>query len=183
MQRYLKIIIPVFVLFAVIAVSLYLKKDIDSLSSSEANLSGSVMREIPAFQVYALDGKAVTSNSFLNKSKSFYVHIWGTWCGPCETEFPELLKFAEKAKEKNSILYLIAVSDELPKVQKFLTRFKSMPENVVILLDKDNQVMDKFGTFKVPETFLFDSTGVNKNKYVGPQDWSKDIFITQLSSL
>lgn len=182
MPKIVKFFIPFFVLLTVILYSIYLKKGLDS-SSSESGFSDSVViRNMPTFEVYDLEGKKISSSVLLNQNGS-YVHIWGTWCGPCESEFGVLLDFAAGLENKNVKFYLIAVNDEKNKILKFISKYKKIPNNVSILIDQDNQVMDKFGTFKVPETFLFDSKGVGRNKYVGPQDWSKEIYKTQLSNL
>ena len=182
MPKIVKFFIPFFVLLVVVSYSIYLKKSLDT-NSSESGFSNSVViKNMPTFEVYDLDGKNVSSSQLLSKS-GFYVHIWGTWCGPCESEFGLLLDFAATLENKNIKFYLIAVNDEKNKILKFISKYKKIPGNVIILIDQNNQVMDKFGTFKVPETFLFDSNGLGRNKYVGPQDWTKEIYKTQLFNL
>jgi thiol-disulfide isomerase/thioredoxin len=153
------------------------------MSQGDSSNSTSVLKVLPDFIVYNLDGSEFYSKNFSQNSNSYYVHIWGTWCGPCEAEFGDLLGYASKVKDKKALFYLIAVNDELVNVQKFLKKYGQLPENVKILIDRNNLALDKFGTFKVPETFLFDSKNNSKNKYIGPQDWSREIYLTQLQSV
>ncbi len=138
------------------------------------------LKTLPVFQLDdVLSGKSINSYDFLKDSKGVFVHIWGTWCGPCEKEMPEFLKYAEIVAPKGIKFLLVAVNDEELKVKKFLARF-SIPKNVTIVVDKNNSVMDMFGTLKVPESFLFDRNGKHINKFVGPQDWLQESYSTRL---
>lgn len=139
-----------------------------------------VLKQLPNFDsVEVSTGKPVNSKEFLKGSSGVFVHIWGTWCAPCEKEMPEFLKYAESVKEKGVKFLLVAVNDENKKIQKFMSRFV-IPSNVTIVLDKDNTAMDLFGTLKVPESFLFDTKGKHINKFIGPQEWLQDSYKTRL---
>ena len=76
---------------------------------------------------------------------------------------------------------LVAVNDEEVKIKKFLKRFPNIPKNVTFALDGQNKVMDLMGTLKVPETFLFSNEGKHINKFIGPQDWLSESYVTRLS--
>jgi cytochrome c biogenesis protein CcmG/thiol:disulfide interchange protein DsbE len=148
-------------------------------SSSEA--SAPVLKVLPDFTVYNMaDLQPLKSYDFVKGSNGVFVHIWGTWCAPCEKEMPEFLKYAEKVQDKGMKFLLIAVNDEEVKINKFLTRFSSIPKNVTFAIDRDNRVMDLLGTLKVPETFLFNSGGKHINKFIGPQDWLSESYVTRL---
>jgi cytochrome c biogenesis protein CcmG/thiol:disulfide interchange protein DsbE len=149
-------------------------------SFGENSSSELVLKQLPNFDsVEASTGKSVNSKEFLKGSSGVFVHIWGTWCAPCEKEMPEFLKYAESVKKMGIKFLLVAVNDESKKIQKFMSRFV-IPSNVTIVLDKDNTAMDLFGTLKVPESFLFDSNGKHINKFIGPQEWLQDSYKTRL---
>jgi thiol-disulfide isomerase/thioredoxin len=153
-------------------------------SHEEDSSSLLVLKELPSFTVYSLDSQKITVNlNTLSNTSGMFVHLWGTWCGPCEHEMPAFLIFADKVKSKGIKFYLIAVGDEVANVKKFLKKFPVVPENVVIAIDLDNTIMDLFGTLKVPETFLFNSSGKHVNKFVGPQEWSQESYISRLDFL
>ncbi len=157
------------------------KKESESIvSTSESIQSQLILKKIPKFITYTLTGDVVDSVAFKNNAKGYYVHIWGTWCGPCETEFGVLLDFARRFENAAIKFYLIAVNDEVVKVQKFLSKYK-LPANVIILMDRNNQVMSLLGTYKVPETFLFGNLDQTLNKYSGPQEWLQPIYTEHLS--
>lgn len=101
-----------------------------------------------------------------------FIHFWATWCGPCETEFPELIKLTEMMKDKKNVKFLfITVNDKVKEVKKFLKKFKNK-SNFVILVDNEFIHQNYFGTFKLPETYLFGPDTSLIKKYVGPQKWS-----------
>jgi len=155
----------------------YEKKKYYSSSLTENEL---VLKSLPNFNsTDVASGSKINSYDFVKGSNGLFVHIWGTWCGPCEKEMPEFLRYAEAVKVKGVKFLLVAVNDDEVKVKKFMGRF-TIPENVKIVLDKENVVMDLFGTLKVPETFLFNSNGKHINKFTGPQEWLQESYKTRL---
>lgn len=150
--------------------------------SNTSETGAPVLKTLPDFNVVNVADKSVIkSNEFLAGSRGVFVHIWGTWCAPCEKEMPEFLAYAAKVESQGMKFLLVAVNDEEPKIDKFLKRFPNIPKNVTFAIDKENRVMDKLGTLKVPETFLFASNGKHINKFIGPQDWMSESYVTRLN--
>ncbi|MBT3983521.1 MAG: redoxin domain-containing protein [Bacteriovoracaceae bacterium] len=149
--------------------------------------SAMVLKKLPDYKLTDLEGKPVSSYGFLKKSKLLAVHFWGTWCAPCEAEFPEFLKFIESFSDTSDVTFhLIATQDTVVDVKKFLKRFKKLPPNIVLSADKEGIVQKHFNTIKVPETYLFNKEGKALRKFVGPQEWGikyfKDYFRSLTSS-
>lgn len=173
-----KISIILLVLFLTFIYAQYEKRKYYSDGDNSSNEL--VLKTLPSFNsVEIATGKSINSSDFLKGSSGVFVHIWGTWCGPCEKEMPEFLKYAESVEGKGVKFLLVAVNDEEIKIRKFLGRFK-LPKNVAVTMDTENKVMDLFGTLKVPETFLFDSTGKHINKFTGPQEWNQESYQSRL---
>jgi thiol-disulfide isomerase/thioredoxin len=109
------------------------------------------------------------------------VNFWATWCPPCVEEFPELLKFHQKWKDKGVHLKLISADDleEREKVKKFLTSrgvdFKTY------IKDEDDDDFTKQVDPKwkgaLPTSFLFDSSG--KILY----RWDSQVTVTMLEKV
>lgn len=158
----------------------YERKQFYGSSTSEAGAP--VLKSLPEFNVInVVDKSVIKSNGFLVGSRGVFVHIWGTWCAPCEKEMPEFLSYAAKVEGQGLKFLLVAVNDEEAKISKFLKRFPNIPKNVTFAIDRDNRVMDQLGTLKVPETFLFASSGKHINKFIGPQDWMTESYTTRLN--
>ena len=60
----------------------------------------------PAFTATDLDGNTVTESIFTEKDLTV-LNIWGTFCGPCIGEMPELGKWAKEMPDNVQIVGLI----------------------------------------------------------------------------
>lgn len=99
------------------------------------------------------------------------IHFWATWCPPCIAEMPELLSYV-KTLPLGQTAYIIAASDSLPKVKKFLKSHRAQEvKNIVFLIDESGETMKKIGTFKLPESYLFSAQGEFKTKISGANNW------------
>ena len=94
------------------------------------------------------------------------VHFWSTWCPPCITEIPSILRMADDySQDHNFALVMIAVQDDVEKAQTFLgNRVREA------LFDNDWKVSHSFGTEKLPETHLV-VQGEMVESYIGATDW------------
>ncbi len=174
---FILIIISITVLYAFYERKKYYRHSDDTTSSQLA------LKSLPSLNLIEINsGKNINTIDYLNGAKGLYVHIWGSWCAPCEKEMPEFLAYSKVLADKGIKVLLVAVNDEEIKVKKFMARFGSLPTNVLLVIDKENKVMDSFGTLKVPETFLFNSTAQHVNKFVGPQEWAQESYITRLDA-
>lgn len=159
---------------------------IESGVSEEAS-SDLILKNLPDISFETLEGEtfSLREKSKKSGSKFLFVHFWGTWCAPCEAEFPELLKFISKVKNEKVVFYLVAINDEIPKIQSFLKRFKLLEKlDITFLIDNSGLYFEKFGTAKVPETYVFKIENYNSiHKFTGPQEWDKDYYLNFVDSL
>lgn len=123
-------------------------------------------------------GKNVTPD-LLEKNKTLLIHFWATWCAPCEKELPDLVEFAHKNKATIQVL-LVAVNDKPEKVKSFIQKFPKL--QAAFYLDNAEVTSRKFGTLKLPETYLYNSKGQLIRKLIGAQDWKNSFFQRLISS-
>jgi len=104
------------------------------------------------------------------------VHFWSTWCPPCIDEVPSILRLAEDYSDNhNFALVMIAVQDDVEKVKTFLG--DQVDET---LFDHDWKVTHRYGTRKLPETYLVVS-GEVAEKFVGATDWGDPMIRRQIT--
>jgi len=78
---------------------------------SSADNSAPVLKVLPDFNVTVVESnQVIKSNDFLAGSAGAFVHIWGTWCAPCEKEMPEFLSYAAKVQDTGVKFLLVAVN-------------------------------------------------------------------------
>lgn len=128
-----------------------------------------VGKSIPLFVAKNLDGSRFDVQQKLGK-KILLVNFWATWCPPCRDEMPLLNRLqSEIGSEKFEILGLM--EDDATDAAGFLKQLdsfsKKIPVGITVLADIDNAVAEKFGTFRLPESYLVDLSGKVLAKYEG----------------
>lgn len=134
----------------------------------EAKLMAEIINEpAPGFKLTNLDGKEFSLEQF--KGKVVMIDFWATWCGPCKSSFPGIKKVVEKYSNSDNMNFLFInswerVENKKETAQKFITD-NSYPFNV--LLDLDNQVIEKYKVSGIPTKFLIDKNGNIRFKSIG----------------
>ncbi|MCT4642253.1 MAG: TlpA family protein disulfide reductase [Bacteriovoracaceae bacterium] len=132
--------------------------------------SGTILEKMP--QVKFQNFRNKSSYDFYKEDKNkrkLFLHFWATWCGPCEAEFPKLIKLMNSDISKNYHFVFVAVNDEPAKIEKFLRQFPKLTATIV--LDTEFKHQKFFGVYRLPETFLFNSNGTIYRKYTGAKEW------------
>lgn len=180
------IIISLIVLFTFgYAVFQALKLD-NKLSNQEFFSSNSVLQSLPAVTIPEyFSEKKVDLQAMAAEGNNIIVHFWATWCGPCEKEFPEIVELTEKVKQRKDIQFLfITVNDQEKDVKKFLKKYNADKDgNFHILRDDELFHQKYFGTYKLPETYLFSKDAKLLRKFSGPQEWADKEFVDMVLSM
>jgi cytochrome c biogenesis protein CcmG/thiol:disulfide interchange protein DsbE len=121
-------------------------------------------KNIPIFEA-----KNFNSSTYLNSKKIFeedvyyIVNIWASWCVPCRTEHPLLMKLS-----KNDSAKLIGLNyrDNLDNAKKFINEFGNPYSQ--ILTDSDGTLSVELGAYGVPETFIIDKNKKIVKRFIGP---------------
>ena len=158
--------------------SLYHKNKIDTYVDQSRDY---ILKSLPSVKLSNFKtGDVVELQDLATSSNGLVVHFWGTWCAPCEAEFPEFVEFSRKLESQNIKVVCMAVKDNDKKISKFLKRFKDLPSNSIVIHDESGKSMEKLGVVKVPETFVFDSKLEHRIMFKGPQDWKMPSFFDRI---
>ena len=137
--------------------------------------SGKTFKEPGGFPL-DLDGRPAKLGSQL--APVSLVHFWATWCPPCVSDVPSLQRLARDFQSRDDFsVVMIAVDDDKNKVTSFLGQGWDM-----VLFDPTWDVAHRYGTDKLPETYLV-VRGQVVDKFVGATDWDDPKVREQLSSL
>lgn len=112
------------------------------------------------FTVTTLDGKTVHLADYAGKV--VLVTIWAPWCGPCRLETPGFVKMYEQYKPKGFEILGVAVQTNETDVRSFINQQKvSWPIGI------NDDVMTKYGTYGLPDNFLFKPDGSVIKHFIG----------------
>ena len=115
--------------------------------------------------------------------KKFHGHVvvlnfWASWCAPCLEELPSL----EELQRDLPQVQIVAVStdDDATAYQRFLTEHSV---SLLTVRDADQRSNAMYGTFRYPETYVIDKSGIIRRKFIGPQDWTSPEIVNYLRKL
>lgn len=136
----------------------------------EAVILNKIEKEgLPEFTIQDIQGQSVYIDKF--KGKLVILNFWASWCDPCVAEFPSLLRLLKKF-EGEIVLIAISADYEEADIHNFLKAFSAKDPNLFIAWDKNYEIAKKFGTFKLPESYIVGRKGELIRKVSGVDDWS-----------
>ncbi len=125
----------------------------DSGGSSESN----GFPDLLSFTAQTLDGGEFTARDFADADLTM-INIWGTYCGPCLREMPELAQLAKTLPENvRMITFCIDASDQADTAREILddAGFEG-----ITLVSGDGDLENLLQTLQyVPTTVFVDSEG------------------------
>ena len=131
-------------------------------------------------------GRSVTLSQF--RGKVVVLNFWATWCPPCIEEMPSLVQLQKKFADKGVTVLGVSVDDDQADYHKFLKDygigFLTVREGGT---KTDTGVLsptaNKYGTFRIPESYIIDRHGTIRRKFIGPVDWRQQEIVEYLSRL
>ena len=101
------------------------------------------------------------------------LHVWATWCATCRAEHLVLM---DLARSKKVVFYGLNYKDNPEAAKNWLKQYGNPYK--AIISDPQGRLGIDLGVYGTPETFLIDSQGVIRYKYIGAitqHIWEHDI--------
>lgn len=99
-----------------------------------------------------------------NTGKVRMINVWATWCGPCVSEFPDLVEHNLRFRSREFELVTLAAEfpDVEPKVMKFLQKHQASTRNLIFGTTYKYALMEALDpdwNGALPHTLLIDPEG------------------------
>ncbi|HEV7606788.1 MAG TPA: redoxin domain-containing protein [Steroidobacteraceae bacterium] len=120
--------------------------------------------------------KAIRENK--DSGKIRLINVWATWCGPCITEFDELVEHNLRFRIRGFEMVTIAAEfpDQETKVRDFLTQKHASMKNYIFASDNKDELseaLDPAWKGPLPYTIVVDEKGTVIYREMGAIDFLK----------
>lgn len=120
----------------------------------------------PAAELVMLDGKRVTLESF--KGRYVLVDFWATWCPPCVSEMPHLVRVAAESASRGLVFLAVNQGDESrTEVAAFAEK---IPGLAAVAAFAPNGLPPAWAVSSLPTLYLVDPEGRVLEGIVGAVD-------------
>lgn len=119
-----------------------------------------------------LDGNVIKSEEFYKEKPLTLVNVWGTFCGPCKEEMPDLAKLYDEYKDKVNFLGVVvdtnvSMDTNVEEAQKII---KDSGVNYKNIMPNPTTEDTLVNITAMPTTFFVNSEGKVLGGFVGKAD-------------
>ncbi|MFB5664170.1 thiol-disulfide oxidoreductase ResA [Alteribacillus sp. HJP-4] len=118
--------------------------------------------EAPNFILTNMEGEEVELADY--KGQGVFLNFWGTYCPPCEEEMPYMENQHKEFEDRGVEVLAVNVGESDLSVERFVNRHGL---NFPVLMDKEKDVLDRYGVGPLPSTFLINPEGEVENIITG----------------
>ena len=117
----------------------------------------------PNFSLKQLDGTEAKLSDL--RGQAVILNFWGSWCGPCKNEMPELERHYQQFKDEGLVVVGVNVAESPITVQQFVDQ---VGVTFPIWLDqKGKEVTKLYKVGPLPTTFFIDRKGKVADIFIG----------------
>ncbi|MFQ5690976.1 MAG: TlpA family protein disulfide reductase [Gemmatimonadota bacterium] len=160
MSRATRWLAPLLTVPALLLLAFGLTRDVQVLPSAILD------EEAPPLRLQTLDGDSLSLSA--QRGKVVLLNFWASWCGPCRTEHPVLVRAAREYAGRDVVLIGVLYQDTPAAAERFMAEHGGAWPTV---LDPGSRAAIDFGVYGVPETFFISPEGRIVRKRVGPVAW------------
>ena len=94
------------------------------------------------------------------------LNFWASWCLACAVEHAALSETADRYRDRGVSFFGVLYQDEPEPARRWLARMGG--QAYPTLLDPASKTAIAYGVYGVPETYVIDSDGRVRDRFVGP---------------
>lgn len=156
---------------------------LDVATAAEAAVGIGRGQRFPNLALTSSDGDPVTLSDM--RGKPVFLHFWGSWCPPCQTEFADLQKLYDTLEDDNAVTFvLVQARESIAKSQRWASKRKfTMPlydsghqgrGDKTFRLANGGVLPDRRLASTYPTTYVLDANGLVVFHQAGPgEQWKQ----------
>lgn len=113
------------------------------------------------------------------RGKVVVLNFWASWCPPCLEEFPSLIDLQRRMP--NIVVLAVSFDEDADAYRQYL--IDNHIAGITTVLDTSQLSNHAFDTTRPPETYIIDTHGVIRRKFIGAQDWTNPEILNYLRNL
>lgn len=111
----------------------------------------------PDFSINSIDGKTIKLADF--KGKYVLIDFWASWCAPCRSENPNVVKAYQKYKDRNFTILGISLDKDKAAWQQAIKQDGLTWSHASELADFEGPTVRLYQVDAIPSSFLLDPNG------------------------
>lgn len=112
------------------------------------------------------------------RGKVIVLNFWASWCAPCIEELPSLEAMQHQLPQV--LVVGISTDEDSGAYAAFL---KQHNVDLLTVDDPEQKSNALYGTFRYPETYIIDKSGIVRRKLIGPQNFTSPEIVDYLKKL
>lgn len=129
--------------------------------------------------VIRADAQTVALRQYQKQGKIVVLNFWASWCAPCLEEFPSLIQLQKDMP--NVAVVAVAFDTDADSYRQYIA--DNHITGITTINDLANQSSNAFDTTRPPETYIIDTHGNIRRKFIGPQNWTNPEIVNYLKNL
>ena len=130
----------------------------------------------PDFEIIDIDGTKHRLSDY--KGQGVVLNFWGTWCGPCEREFPAMERQYAKYKELGVEIIALNYKESEFAVTEYV---KNMGMTFPVAIDSKASIFSAYNIVPLPTTIFIGADG--KIKDISKGEMSEETIEKKLASI
>jgi peroxiredoxin len=131
-----------------------------------------VGREAVPFELETLGGQTRSLSSY--RGDVVFLNFWASFCKPCRKEMPSMDRLIRQYSDRGLSMVAISLDASKQDARGFLQEFLPNGRTAMdILWDPTGEVGNRYGTERIPETYLIDREGRIVARFVSEYDWTR----------
>ena len=144
---------------------------------------GSVLAQLPAITLKAMNGTEIRTDTLSNDGKPFIIDFFATWCKPCNRELDAIAEVYEEWQEETGVKIFAISIDQAQNINKVKPLVSNHGWEYDVLLDPNGDLKRALGIQMIPFVLVCDGQGIIVYKHNGYTDGAETELIDKVREL